>query len=383
MKTKLLLLAGLALAAASCQPLSDLDVRWTIDGKTPGTDAGLCAAYGIANWEVEIDGPDRLKTRIPCNEPWDTGYAFWNILDGDYDIYLEAVDASGKRLFQNVWTAEPVYGFAKVSHNFPGSGTADALIELYWNINGTTDGTAQGKSWDTCAEVGAAKAKVTVDGKAMTFDCHASGNMAGSVNVAAGDHSVGIKLIDDKGQDLTTEVKVTVKATGKTSTTKGTFTADFFFNSFLQGKNTSTKGTYQFATSWGSAKASCDGTTPKVAHTIVKLTDKSNNLVSGAKVTGPDSKSYTADGATTGGCYAKTQTLKIADQTWGLYGLRVQGSTDAATKFTVCWEKTKDYADYKDPGTGNWVDYVLVGAGAANPVRALNIPKTITTGACQ
>jgi hypothetical protein len=230
-------------------------------------------------------------------------------------------------------------------------------------VNGTVDGTATGDSWDTCAEVGAATVVVSLDGVEKSFDCYAGGNMSAAVEVAEGNHTLTAKLTNASGQAITTTtVAATVSATAAKA---GEFIADFFWDSFLQLKNTQT-GDYWFATSFEGGKSCAQTNPPATLETsLLKL---SGSAVT-AQVCGPTSVCYPTNGTATGPCWGPTDKQKIKDVLWGDYKLRLQGIVGTPPG-DVCWETQPQEID------------ILVGAGTANPLVQHDIPRFSSQGAC-
>lgn len=378
MRAKLVLatLTLAAVAVVSCHPVFfwDMQARWEVDG---GRSSSVCAKYNIDVFVVRATGPMVRERSFECGA-WDTGHKFYELEEGVYRVTVSAVEqGSGKSLAAKTASVEvfqdsldpDMVDFSFAGADFSGGG-GPANIDVYWNINGTVDGQATGTSWDTCAEVGADKAVVSVDGTEHKFDCHSGGNMSGSVKVSEGDHTVSVKLVDKSGADLTTAAKGTVKAT---KTKAAEFTADFYYFSFITIKTTM-KGDYRYATSFGAAKASCGDTTPAVQHTTAKLDDDKGAPVSGQFCGG--SSCYKTNGTDLGGCWAKDQAVSIKELTWGLYTLRLQGLVGSGASTEVCWEQQK-FTDYKTQ------PQILVGAGSTNPLRALNLARINSSGACQ
>lgn len=377
MKARLLVLGLIGVAALACHPIFywDMTVAWTLDG---GTNAGACSAYNIGEWQVRAEGDFLLPvTRtFPCGA-WDSDQKFFGIEEGHYTVTIKALEKGTGKVLASRANTVPVFqdhpdpDHVEVAFKAGDFSGGLAAIDIYWNINGTEDGTATGKSWDTCAEVGAAKAVVTVDGTAKEFDCSGSGNMSGSVKVAEGDHQVTVKLVDIKGNDLTTEAKDTIKA--KVSD-PGEFTADFYYYSFKSPLK-STTGTYHYATSFGTAQTSCMATTPQVSHTTVYLEEPNGGAPVNAQFCGTDSSCFKTNGSDLGKCWAQTSAVKIASLTWGLYSMTIQGGLSGSSGFEACWKK-KTYSDL--PGKTD----ILVGAGVNNPTRQLNLPKVGTSALC-
>lgn len=392
MRPRVLLLLG-ALAGLSCYAIFywNMEVSWSIDDSVS---KAQCSAYGIAAWEVEARGPEprTLSYRTDCGSAWSTGAAFFDIEEGHYNVTVRALNASDKVLASRTKEGVPLFqdreGGNRVNINLTSADFAgtpgDTKLNVYWSINGTQDGTDTGPSWDACSEVGAATARVKVTGRNAGFaktydqDCHSGGAMAIIVSVPEDTYDVEVTLLDGSKGELTTTAKGTVSATQAKA---GTLSADFYYYAFLQGLKTSVKGTYAFSTSWGSGKSSCTETSPTVSATIVRLTESGKSTLVGATVTGPDNATFAADGVAAGKCYAKTGALQVKSLTWGLYDMRVQGATGSGANLNVCWEG-KAWNDYVDPATGNYQTEILVGAGASNPTRALNVPRAISTGAC-
>ena len=383
MKFKLLVLGVLGTAALfACHPIFfwDMRVAWTLDGTTK---ASACSTYNIGEWVVHATGDYLIPvTRsFPCGE-WDSGQKFFQIEEGHYTVTVRALEqGSNKVLGEKIATvhvAQDDMDPDQVDLNFTasdfctGGGEGDANIDVYWNINGTEDGTATGESWDKCAEVGAEKVVVTIGCKrTKEFDCHGKGNMSGLVKVAVGDHNIAVKLVDKNGTDLTTEAASTVRAKADKP---GEFTADFYYYSFKSALK-STTGTYHYATSFGKAQTSCLDTTPVVAHTTVYLEQPNGGAPVNVQFCGPDSSCYKTNGADLGKCWAKDKAVTMGGLTWGLYSMTIQGGISGTSGFEACWKKTS-HADLKGKTD------ILVGAGVTNPTRKLNLPKTGTSTTC-
>ena len=384
MKTRLLVWMGLLLAAAlfACHPIffHDMTVSWNLDG---GNKASSCSMYNIGTWVVEADGPEHRLREFPCGV-WDTDQRFWTIEEGFYSVTVRALEKGTDKVLAEKTGEVRVYADENLDPDHlalkfeasdfcTGGGTGNAVIDLYWNINGTADGTAQGDSWDQCSEVGAKKAVVTVGCKrTVELDCDAVSNMSGSVKVSEGDHNISIKLVDANGTALTTEAAGTVKATAAKS---GEFTADFYFNSFLGTVKTDTTGSYKYATSFGAGKTSCLDNTPQVMHTTVYLEKPGGGDPVIKQFCGPDNKCYKTNGSDLGACWAKEKAVKIDGLVWGLYSMDIKGGITGTSGFEVCWSK-KTFEDLKGKTD------ILVGAGVSNPTRALHLPKTGTSTLC-
>ena len=404
MKNKLPLLAALALAAVACHPIFfwDLEVRWNIDGSQS---TGLCTTYNIHEFEVVADGPEHRQRTFPCNDRWNTGTRFWDLEEGNYRVTISALPkgpgsplatrSDSIMVRDDVVSTDPdelIIGFR--GSDFTG-GTGQARINFYWNINSTLDGTAKGKSWDTCDDVGANKAVMTVQkvdsndkpvGAPQQFqsDCHAGGQMSAAVNVEPGDFRVSLKLIDAKGQDLTTTTDLNLpasKLTGVTASTVGEFTADFYWYSFKQGKDASLEGTYWMSLTFGDSNASCSAASPAVEGIGMSM----SRLES---FTGGTYKAVTADicpetgtcfktNSGDGQCQDSTKKYDIKKLKWGLYKATLNGH---AKGLEVCWKQET----FQDTDIAKYNTHILVGAGTVNPIRTINVPKdkTNTSATC-
>jgi hypothetical protein len=245
-----------------------------------------------------------------------------------------------------------------------------AQIVAYWNINGTTDGTDKGPSWDTCEEVGAKWAIVTVDGVATNLDCSNNGNMMGTINVAAGSHTVSIKLADQNLTDLTTATEgVSVLASVGAP---GEYIGHFFWDAFYNPLKTNTVGDFLFRTSYEGGK-SCAQTTPQAGNQITLLYLNGTPVAPIPNACGPDNVCAPCDGASLGKCYGPTDTQKIANQHWGEYKIKVQ-ATPVSASTTICWEA-------QDASNSNLVD-IVIGAGTTNPIASFDLERISTSGSC-
>jgi hypothetical protein len=238
---------------------------------------------------------------------------------------------------------------------------------VYWNINGTVDGMPNGQSWDTCDEVGAVDVVVTVDnGTPQLVDCDANGSMSVAISVASGDHQVAVKLQDQNGVDLTSEVQGTIRA----ETTKvGEFYADFYWNMF----KTSFYGDFKFSTSY--EDQTCETMNPPVVAQITLLKLNDSVLNPAPDVCGPDNSCYPCDGAAFGKCYDSDQVQSINNLTWGNYKLKLQGTLGSTDDYEICWES-------EDLETSASEVDILVGAGTENPIVPLDLKQIKTTDAC-
>lgn len=406
MKTRLALFGLLAVAATACSPIFywDLVVEWNIDGSTS---LALCSTYNINEFEIEASGPEFRRRTIPCSSHWNTNTRFYDLEEGHYKVTVKALEkGSSKVLAQRTATAlvrddQVLYEPDRALITFRASdftgGSGQARINFYWNINNTVDGTAKGKSWDTCAEVGASKAvmivqKLTSSGansgapKSVSADCHAGGNMSAAVNVDPGDYKVAVKLVDAAGADLTTTTPIDsaeAKLTGITDKQPGEFVTDFYWYAFKQGKNNSITGTYLFNLTLGDSQQSCASVSPLVKGISLKL-ERLESVTAGSyklvttNVCAAGGACFKSNGSATGVCQSSNLKYDIKGATWGLY----RGTLNAlASGNEICWKKTS----FGDSDVTNYTSHLLVGAGTVNPVRKINIPKdkTNTSAACK
>lgn len=369
MRTRLVatVLLGVALTACDVKIIGDLEVNWSVEKSMADT---VCTTYNIGEWRISATGPEAHTRTFACGSAWSSGQAFYGIEEGIYTVKIEALEqGTGTVLAVHTTTDVDVLtdalNPAVVTHSFSASdfgGGGDIQLNVFWNINGTVDGSPKGVSWDTCSEVGADKVVVSVDGNETQHDCDAKGKQSAAILLNSDPKQVKVKLIDASGKDLTTWTPTTPGPTKSGDIWE--YVADFPWNSFIDLKDTQ-KGTYLMTVAFEGK--SCTQSTPQAAHTLALL-KLNGSTVTGAKLCGPDKKCVAADGAGFGGCYSKDDTLDIADQLWGNYKLKVSGSLDAASGFEVCWEKESD---------------ILIGAGPNNPIRPHDMPKTGTSSACQ
>lgn len=397
MKTRLLALLAVAVlptglvGACHIDLLSDLEVGWSYNGVR---DTSICSTYGIARWRVEINGPEPYTFEGACTGPWDTGVVFYSIIEGGYNVTVMALDSADQLITSKQRLGVEVIGaigprvnldFTEVDFTSPsvcgdtkctGTETCTSCpgdcgacttgqVNIYWNINGTVDGTPKGLSWDTCAEVNATHAVVTVDGVESKHDCHASGKMSTSVSVDALP-SVQVKLVDSTGTAITT---LSPASPGPTLVAGNTdvweYVAEFFYDSFTPKYN----GDFLFTTTYEGK--SCSATSPPVQNqtALVKL----NGTPVTVDVCGPDSACVNADGVTPGKCYTadSTNPQYLSTIEWGEYQMKLQGGVGTTPNVEICWEKEFDKTD------------ILIGAGSVNPVRALDLPRVSTSANCQ
>jgi hypothetical protein len=424
-----------AMAGCDVVYVGDMDIGWTVSG---ATSSSACSTYGIASWRVRVSGPDNRSRTYACGTAWGTDHDLYGIAEGLYSVTVEALNAGGTAIGTNtesgVLVVSDVAKVTLVDINFNASdlvhtsscgngvcessrgetastcpddcatsfvcgngvceGTkgetctncstdcgscAAGQLNVYWNINGTVDGSDKGTSWDTCAEVSASTVTVAIDGgTTQTFDCTGTvpGKMSGAMSVATGAHSVSVTLNGASGA-------ITTTATGNitvSGSTPAEFYADFFFGSFLTIKSSMT-GSYLFDTSYEGK--SCTQTTPQVLAQVTLL--KLNGTPVTAQVCGPDASCFPSDGVSVGKCYSPQQTQTIAGLKWGFYKLKIQGALDASTGGDICWETKNDGPQLPAPwpviDNSSEVD-ILVGAGTTNPVVPHDLIRISTTGAC-
>ena len=366
---KLRLLGPLVLSAVvACHVvlLGDLEVFWEIDGNSS---VALCSTYNIGHWHVVAHGPERISKDVDCGGAWTTGTWMFGVEEGYYDVTVEAVEEGTGQVLAAV-----VQGSVRVISGDP---PATPLIQfqdsdfvvggdtlnVYWNINGTEDGTAKGISWDTCSEVGATGAEVEVNGTSTIHDCHAGGNMSASVTGFSGKPQVRVRLLDSSDQPLTTWTNTA--SADADGTGKWQYIAEFFWDSFLTLKDTM-KGDYLFQVSYEGQ--SCMQTTPSVAHQVSLLSLDGSPVNPAPSVCGPDNICVSADGASFASCYGPDQTQDISDILWREYKIKVSGTLPASASYEICWEEEFD---------------IVVGAGTTNPVDLLDIDRYSSAGACQ
>jgi len=71
---------------------ADLKVTWRIDGSQS---TGYCDSYGIAQWEVEVRGPDPRTIHVDCRAHyWSSESDFYNLLEGNYSVIVRALDSA-------------------------------------------------------------------------------------------------------------------------------------------------------------------------------------------------------------------------------------------------------------------------------------------------
>ncbi len=416
-------LAVFGIAACQIVLVGDLEVRGTLDDS--------CATYGVAQWDVTAEGPERHNVTVLCSgTSFTTGVRLYAIAEGTYTVTVKALDSSGKILAQKSDSGpvlsdvghvsivtlafkasdfnttptdcgngicedtkgETCTNCAKDCGSCPpldcgngicedtkgetctscakdcGSCPSQGKLNVYWNINGTLDGSAKADSWDTCAEVGAVYAAVDVDGTKQYLPCNQN-NMTGSVNVSEGSHTVSVALTDGSKNAITTATAAKT-VTGCTAAAACEIVVDFFWDSFLTLKNTM-KGDFLFTTSFDGGK-SCSQVTPQVT-TQASLLYLSGSAVNPApEVCGPNSVCYKMDGAATGECWGPNQTQKIKNYAWGEYQIAIRGIINGGN---ICY-------DAVDKAGSKKVD-IVIGAGTVNPTVDFDLKRDTVSPLCQ
>jgi len=361
------LLARLAVAVMLITPscvvvhTEDLELAWRVDGSDSPSH---CSEFGIDTWLIDVVGPETASIDSPCGDPWDSGTILHNLEGGLYAVTIRAVDADGTAI-----------GRSELDVDLRGaSGVVNVTIELlssvqvFWRINGTIDGTATGESWDTCLEVGAKTAVVTVDGVPNEYPCDNKTMSAVISSFSLLPKDVMVKLQDESGTDLTTEATATIPSDSNTDITVD-FMVDFMYDSFFKPLQTEQLGDFWFNVAYDGK--SCDQTNPAVTSQIAFL-DLDGTLVEDADVCNDQGQScIAANGDPTEMCRDGDQT--IPDQVWGMYLLRLQGAVRPSDNLTVCW----DNGEQDPPGAE-----ILIGAGVENPVVDFDLPQTDTQGEC-
>jgi hypothetical protein len=385
---KLLMLAVAGLGACTLGVVYDLEVHWTVSGSAA---ASACTTYNIHSWRVTLtNGPEIIPPKTFGCGTWDSGLYFHAIEEGYYDINMEALNAGGTSIAQKglsrvfvgagASNIDPYTGVVDIDFNFSSNDfvvTSGPKINFYWNLNGTENGTATGKSWDTCDEVGASKVRVIVDSNTTDFPCEGTvpGKMSGAIAVSDGAHNVTMRLLDSSSTAITNDATGAVTAT----TSGGEFVADFFFNSFKK----STTGSYLFATQYEGK--SCGQTSPTVYSQLTLLKLGGSPVTPTPQVCGPDNVCVATDGAAFGACYDPDETQKIKNLTWGFYKMKLQGTLSVTSAYEICWEDKNDSTQFPSPwptkDNSNEVD-ILVGAGTTNPTLMHDLTRISTSGAC-
>jgi hypothetical protein len=390
------LLAALAVAgiALACEIvlIGDMEVRWTLDAP--------CGDYNVAQFEVTALGPERESTIVSCggDTSFTTGNRFYGIVEGNYSVTIKALSGSGQVLatksdsgpvLSDAGPSIVILKFKASDFSGPidcGNGICEdgkgetctscpsdcgacglAKLNVYWNINGTTDGTPKGPSWDKCAEVGAAYAAVNFDGTDHYVPCDKD-NMAGLVNVSEGSHTISVALTDSSKTKITTETAA--KTLSCTLAKSCELVVDFFWDSFLSLKNTQ-KGDFIFTTSFDGGK-SCSEVTPKVTLQTSLLYLSGSAVNPAPEACGPNDVCYKMDGAATSECWGPKEKQKIKDYAWGEYQITIRGLIDGGN---ICY-------DAKDKKDNKKID-ILIGAGTVNPTVEFDLVRDAASPACQ
>lgn len=352
------------LMATGCQLAieQELLIRWTIDGDDS---ASLCTDYQIATWRVEAEGPNLVSATIDCE--LDRWQALRVVEEGSYDITVTARDAGGQLVGSRVLRGVFVDGDERSPIDIPitftasdFAGVGNAKIEVFWNINGTVDGSAQGRSWDSCEEVGAAKVSISVGQQKTIHDCSKSGNMSAVITGLSEQQTyrVSVALLDEHEKEITTVATDDIIA----SQTGGRYTVDFFYDSFLEPIRSGTSGRFLFETTYQGGQT-CAGVSPAVDLQLTLLTQGGTTI--SAQVCNLDRVACqdTDDGTFDDFSIARTCSdgqQELTPLTWGMYKLRLRGAVDVGGGFDpdLCWDSGE-------------VD-VLVGAGDDNPLMAID-----------
>jgi hypothetical protein len=376
-------LAG-ALALCSCfgTPAAevilttDLDVSWTVDAQQSAT---KCTEYGLAKWQIEGVVKARTYTEtldtitVDCGAAWTSGDKYYDISSGDLVLTISALDAADqvlaskreeKRLSAGADNPWPV-DFAFTAEDF--AGTATGTIVVAWKITGTVDGTQEGTSWDSCSDVGAAKASVSVDGTATEYPC-ADNDMSVTLSgLQPRDYALSVTLLNEAGIALTSANSQTV--TAQTPSVIAPFI--FPFDSFFGYADVNGDYLYEQVFESDTSPLKCGETNPAAALQLILLKldgsviDADSCPVSGGVTCTP------TDASASGPCH--DQDHKIADLRWGAYKIKLQ-ATPAGAGATICWEA-------QDASDSNEID-ILVGAGTANPVERFVLERINSTGDC-
>ncbi|MBW2733987.1 MAG: hypothetical protein JRH20_16485 [Deltaproteobacteria bacterium] len=379
-----MVLAGsLGLVACTVVVTQDVTVEWTIERSDAPS---LCSTYGIDTFTVTLLGPEHQSTTVSCeDEYWFVD--FLGVEEGIYEITVAAWDVDNVQV--GSLTGEHFIDGRVITFNFLnsdltgstscgdgfcdsdetcsscpadcGSCGGDAKIDVLWNINGTVDGTETGQSWDSCTEVGATHAVVSVDGEAQSVDCNVGGNMSTVLSGLIDDQSYAlkIKLVDANGADLTTEVAANVLA----SVAGGQFIGDFFYDSFHEPNMTGIEGQYHFKTTYDSLQ--CSQTTPIVDYQVTLIRTEDNTAVTNVQVCDlGNTGCFEADAVAAKPCTDLEQVLSVLP--WGSYKIKLEGGIGTPTNLDICWEHE-----------GN----ILIGAGTDNPMDQIDLAG-ITGASC-
>lgn len=387
----------LGLAMCTVVFVGDLQVRWSIDGvESPSK----CTEYGVANWKIvlyELPGRVKVDEITAACGTWDTGNLYYNTDEGEYAVDVVALDGAGNELAakskefllvddgETIWTVTLDFtaaDFRGIVGPECGDGAcdagesyescpedcqpaADSSLFISWKINGTVDGTATGKSFDTCEEVGATQVAITIDGQTTAFGCADDDQSVQIMGLVAGEHDVSVVLQDDDG-DITTTASDTLVA----ARTPAEEAFEFYFDSFLEPRKSEITGDYLFLTLFEAGLLTCSETNPQVGQQVVLL-QLDGTPVPGQTCRLDGSSCLNLNNNDFGICFVETQA--IADLPWGSYKLAVQGVPVGST--SVCWETV-----HETDGT-KLVD-ILVGAGTDNPVDDIVLERIDDTGDC-
>lgn len=346
-------------------PGAELVVRWTVDGSDA---VSVCSDIAVERWVVEARDGETIETvEVDCSEGFTTEDLLADLPSGSYTITVVGIGAGGAEIGRS-FASEVVYSGSELIVDVP----LFTSIDVYWNINGTVDGTALGTSWDNCDEVDAVSALITVDGaEPIEADCHSDGNMNITLTgLSIGAHTVKVKLIDADGNELTTEAE----ATFSTDENGAEFVAEFFWDSFFEPTQSNVIGSYWFQTLFEGG--GCDSTSPPVDNQLALL-ELDGTTVDGAVVCDGDLLADPADcplanGAEIYPCTDGDQVMP--DLTWGAYQVVLQGTVATSLdEDDICWETSAD--------DGHAIE-VLVGAGSENPVDVIDLARFSTAGYC-
>ena len=348
---------GVAVLAVGCHVVveQDLRVEWSIAGTTARS---ACTSRGIDHFRVSIDGPElRNSETINCSGLWVESQSFRGIREGLYTVTVQAFDSLDRRLggrtvdrFVDGALASPVIAQVDLREQDFGGSSGGARIDVLWNINGTVDSSPTSKSWDSCAEVGATKAAVFVDGELSLHDCAAGGNMSTSIEglVAQQGYQVEVELRDAAGKALTTRAKGNVVASAQ----GGQLVGDFFYEAFYD----EVPGNFRFTLTFGGKSCTDAG----VDGEILALRKLDDSAVAGGEACDSTLAARQAVEGAPLTCSEAEQAL--ASLPWGEYKLTVQGQSAADGK--LCFAKTTQ---------------ILIGAGVENPLITIDVDADKTT----
>jgi hypothetical protein len=242
-------------------------------------------------------------------------------------------------------------------------------LRLLWRINGSSDSTALGSSFDRCTEVGAATLQITLSTsttplQSLSLPCEAVG---GAMETVLQVHSgvqvrVSGTLVDAAGQALTTTVD---RFIARTEPAGHTVLLHYYYDQFIAKR----QGTLRFEPRFGglpcsALTASVEQLTLIAKPTSVPPTGDPAGLQVCAAAPGDAGVGLctAADGVTARPC--SDEVLTIGPLPWGYYRLLLEGRPATTTpadggSTAPCWYFEKD---------------VLVGAGN-NPSQILDLLK--------